>query len=142
MPNSVQLEFEDLSKLIGNFITRTAYKSYDELDIVPEENKKCFAAVSQSNRVQWYRGYIERVYRNTEQCTVRLMDKGCARDLFYTDIYPHRRLDLNQIAKSHDLNKKFTEYNNHGLKLNYLSIRCCLFQNANKCNLDKFKKIH
>lgn len=140
VPHALFREFEELSKFIGEFIRRTNYKSYDELKVEPEVNKKCFVrAYNLNNQLEWCRGFIEKVYNTRETCRVRLMDKGSSRDSSFQDVYPHRRLDLNQIAKTHNLNAKLNDYDIHGLKLNYLGIRCCLFQNAH-LKLDNYTK--
>lgn len=134
-------ELDDLREFIGEFIRKTQYKSYGELKLVPEIWRKCFIRHTKSTQpknvqnttkssyhqnaechIEWDRGFIEEVNRSKEVCFVRLMDAGRQVEVPYQDIYPHRRLDLNQFAKQH--NYPMTQ---SSFKLNYAAIRCCLF---------------
>ncbi|CAF0718225.1 unnamed protein product [Brachionus calyciflorus] len=134
---SLNEEFEKLSKLIGDFIRRTNYRSFGDLKIEPEIYKKCFVkcTLKKNSEPGWFRGFIEKTFKDKEMCRVRLMDNGYSRELSYNDIYPHRRLDLNSLHNPREKDA-FNDTDNHGLKLNYLGIRCCLFQNSNYNNLN------
>ncbi len=108
-----RFDFKKLSNLIGNFITKTQFKSFSELHIVPEANKKCFFRDREN---EWRRGLIESV--NQEDCRVRDLDFGSFKRVLFDDIYPHRRLsttDEFRIPK-------------------YLAIRCAL--SRDKVRLD------
>ena len=114
-------KYDDLSNCIGEFITKTNYRSFSaDCGLVPSPNKKCFAKILGKKGPLFYRGFIESVNTADETCQVRLMDVGRACTVKFFDIYPHRRVD--DLLGLHANEHKDTSF----LKCKYLAIRCCL----------------
>jgi len=118
-PNSTSHgNFRKLSKFIGDFLTKTQWKSFSELHIVPESNRKCFFRF----RNEWSRGYIEEVRQ--DDCKVRDLDFGNLAIVSYESVYPHRRL-TNTVSPCSNVQKS-QEYKESFNIPKYLCIRCCI----------------
>lgn len=82
-------DIKQLSFFIGQFITKTQWKSYSELHIRPAIGKKCFFREA-THKNDWARGLIESSYEDA--ALIRNLDTGRGHYHQWENIYPHRRL--------------------------------------------------
>jgi hypothetical protein len=107
-----------LSDTIGDFITKTQWKSYSELHIVPEVGKKCFV----KHERDWCRGLIEKVHEDA--CIIRNLDSGNGKQYSLENVYPHRRLTHSSSSET-NMNFQIPKY---------LGIRCAISRESVRLN--------
>lgn len=104
---------DDINKLcffIGQFITKTQWKSFSELHILPDIGKKCFFREG-TGKAEWARGVIEDVFEDA--ALIRNLDTGNGRTYQWENVYPHRRLTNSNSNVPFQIPK-------------YLAIRCAI----------------
>ena len=100
-----------MSANLGEYITKTQWKSYGLINITPNVGRKCFVRVVTSQaHVEWFRGQIEWIVPNVapRKYIVRILDYGYTVESCINDIYPHRRFssDSNHTNKTKSFDTK------------------------------------
>jgi hypothetical protein len=113
--------FKNISRLIGDQMAKTHAKSFAELQITPEKDKKCFFLfqTKNGNGKEWNRGFIEDVQEYV--CQIRNLDRGNRIKTHLNHVYPHSHSEIQQPK--------------------YLAIRCSISRESVQVNDIQFKKI-